>query len=81
VVASRIPGNSEVVQTREAGLIVDDNTPDGFAVGVRRLFAELPDREMVRRYASRFGWRETSAGQLELFRGVLDVSERAQMAS
>jgi teichuronic acid biosynthesis glycosyltransferase TuaC len=73
VVASRIPGNPEVVQTGEAGLIVKTNTPAGLAEGVRRLFAAMPDRETVRSFACRFGWQETSMGQLELFHRVLEA--------
>ena len=71
VVASRIPGNPEVVREAAAGLIVEENTPAGIAAGVRALFASPPDRAATRAYAERFGWGETSAGQLALFRRVL----------
>jgi teichuronic acid biosynthesis glycosyltransferase TuaC len=74
VVASDIPGNPEVVGAREAGVIVPRNTPDGIAAGVRDLFAAPPDRAATRAYAERFGWAETSAGQLALFREVLGRS-------
>lgn len=67
VVASAIPGNDEVVQGREAGLIVDANTPAGFAAGVRSLWADGPGRDRVRAYAERFSWDATSAGQLDVF--------------
>jgi teichuronic acid biosynthesis glycosyltransferase TuaC len=71
VVASNIPGNPEVVREPAAGLVVESNTPAGIAAGVRRLFADLPARAATRAYAERFGWDETSAGQLALFRQVL----------
>ena len=71
VVASRIPGNPEVVRAAEAGLIVDDNTAEGIAASVRALFANPPDRAATRAYAEKFGWAETSAGQLALFRRLL----------
>jgi teichuronic acid biosynthesis glycosyltransferase TuaC len=71
VVASNIPGNPEVVQQPAAGLVIDSNTPAGIAAGVRRLFADPPARAATRAYAERFGWDETSAGQLALFRRVL----------
>ena len=70
VVASNIPGNPEVVAAPEAGLVIDENTPAGIARGVRRLFANLPARTATRAYAERFGWDETSAGQLDIFRRV-----------
>jgi glycosyltransferase involved in cell wall biosynthesis len=71
VVASNIPGNPEVVQSPEAGLVVEHNSPEGIAAGVRRLFAHAPDRAATRAYAERFSWDETSAGQLALFRRVM----------
>ncbi len=72
VVAANIWGNPEVVQSPAAGLIYEPNTPDGIAAGVRRLFAALPDRSATRSYAEAFSWDETTAGQLALFRRVLN---------
>ena len=72
VVASNIWGNPEVVQTRDAGLIAPENTPEGIAAAVRALFSPLPDRAATRRYAEQFGWEETTSGQLALFRRVLN---------
>jgi len=71
VVASNIPGNPEVVRERAAGVIVRENSAEGIAAGVRDLFADPPDRAATRAYAERFGWEETSAGQLRVFRDVL----------
>jgi teichuronic acid biosynthesis glycosyltransferase TuaC len=68
VVASNIPGNPEVVRERTAGIIVEANTPDGIAAAVRRLFAAPPARAATRAYAEQYGWQETTAGQLALFR-------------
>lgn len=72
MVASNIWGNPEVVQTRDAGLIAPENTPEGIAATVRALFSPLPDRAATRRYAEQFGWEETTSGQLALFRRVLN---------
>ena len=66
VVASDIPGNPEVVQRREAGLVVE-RTADAFAAGIRALWADLPTRQAVRAYAEQFSWDATSAGQLDVF--------------
>ncbi len=71
VVASNIPGNPEVVQNRDAGLIVAENTADGIAAAVRDLLAAPPARAATRAYAEPFGWEETSAGQLAVFRRVI----------
>lgn len=70
VVASDIWGNPEVVQRIEAGVITDQNTPDGIARGVRRLFHEQKPRTDTRAYAEQFGWEETTQGQIALFSHV-----------
>ena len=74
-IASDIPGNPDVVGAPEAGRIVRANTAEGIAEAVRALFAAPPDRAATRRYAERFGWEETSQGQLALFRQVLERFE------
>jgi teichuronic acid biosynthesis glycosyltransferase TuaC len=67
VVASDIPGNDEVVQTRAAGLIAGRNTAEGFADAVRSLWADPPGRDQVRAYAENFSWKATSIGQMDVF--------------
>ena len=71
VVASPIPGNPEVVRAPAAGVIMPDNTPQGVVAGVRALAVAAPTRDATRAYAEGFGWEETSAGQLAVFRRVL----------
>jgi glycosyltransferase involved in cell wall biosynthesis len=71
VVASPIPGNPEVVQAQEAGVIAPANSPDGIVAGVRALFAAPRDRAATRAYAERFSWDATTLGQIALFRRVL----------
>lgn len=71
VIASRIPGNDEVVQAPAAGRIVRENSAAGIAEAVQDLFASGPDRAATRAYAEPFGWDETSAGQMRVFRRVL----------
>jgi teichuronic acid biosynthesis glycosyltransferase TuaC len=75
VVASNIPGNPEVVRTRDAGVIATDNTPDGIVAGVRTLFDPLPNRAATRAYAEAFSWDETTAGQIALFRRIIAQSK------
>jgi len=71
VVASGAWGNPEVVQRPEAGLIADENTPDGIADSVRQLLAHKPGRAATRSYAEDFGWDATTQGQIALFKGVI----------
>ncbi len=73
VIASPIPGNDEVVASPEAGLLALANTPPEIASAVLKLLADPPPRAATRAYAERFGWDETSRGQIEVFRRVLQV--------
>ena len=70
VIASNIWGNPEAVQSRVAGVITESNTAEGIVAAVHRLFADPPDRAATRAYAERFGWEETTAGQIALFRRI-----------
>jgi teichuronic acid biosynthesis glycosyltransferase TuaC len=71
VVASPAWGSREAVRTRAAGLVLDGTTPAAIAAGIRTLLDNPPDRAATRRYAEGFGWDETTAGQLAVFRKVL----------
>ena len=71
VVATRIWGTPEVVTAPEAGLLIPERSAAAIAAGVSALFAHYPDRAATRRYAERFNWRETSDGQMALFRSIL----------
>ena len=71
VIASRVWGTPEVVAAPEAGLLMAERSAAGLADAVRALRAAYPDRAATRRYAERFSWDETTAGQLKLFTQVL----------
>jgi teichuronic acid biosynthesis glycosyltransferase TuaC len=67
VVASRVYGTPEVVAAPEAGVLMAERSPQGVADAVNALRANYPDRAATRRYAERFSWDDTTAGQLALF--------------
>lgn len=71
VVATRVGGIPEIVGAPQAGVLVDDLRPETIARGIAELLSRLPDRRETRAYAERFGWDETTQGQLHLFRRVL----------
>ena len=71
VVASRVYGTPEVVAAPEAGILMQERTPQGVADAVNALRANYPDRGATRRYAERFSWDDTTAGQLRIFGDVL----------
>jgi teichuronic acid biosynthesis glycosyltransferase TuaC len=72
VVASRVYGTPEVVAAPEAGVLMAERTPQGVADAVNALRANYPDRVATRRYAERFSWDDTTAGQLAVFNAVLN---------
>ena len=76
VVASRIPGNPEVVTGHAAGVIVEENSAACFAATINSYAANRPTRQATRAYAEQFGWGPTTQGQLELFRHVITSSAR-----
>jgi len=78
VVATGICGTPEVVASAEAGVLMDERTPEALARAVRRLFASYPERAATRRYAERFSWDDTTRGQVELFRRILDAAPQRQ---
>ena len=72
VVASNVWGTPEVVAAPDAGVLMQDRTAAGVAAAVRALQASYPERSATRRYAERFSWDQTTAGQLNLFRNILN---------
>jgi glycosyltransferase involved in cell wall biosynthesis len=76
VVASRVYGTPEVVAAPEAGVLMAERTPQGVADAVNALRAHYPDRAATRRYAERFSWDDTTAGQLGLFEDILNRRQR-----
>ncbi|MES9870880.1 MAG: glycosyltransferase family 4 protein [Sedimenticola sp.] len=72
VVATNVGGTSEVVTTREAGLLLETRSVECIADGVLRMYSELPDRSSTRSYAEEFSWDETSRGLKRLFSKVIN---------
>ncbi|MBI5430594.1 MAG: glycosyltransferase family 4 protein [Nitrosomonadales bacterium] len=73
VIATPLWGTPEVVAAPEAGILTRDRSVAGIAEGVKRLFANYPDRELTRQYAEKFSWDETTHGQLAIFRGITNT--------
>ncbi len=71
VIASPIPGNTEVLQSPASGLIAEANTPDALAKAIRTWSATQSDRAATRAYAERFSWQQTTDGQLKLFTALI----------
>jgi teichuronic acid biosynthesis glycosyltransferase TuaC len=75
VVATNIWGTPEVVNSVEAGVLVDRRNAAALAAGLDRLRSNYPDRLATRRYAEGFAWDHTTNGQLALFRSIIESHE------
>ena len=71
VIASDAWGNPEVVAKPAAGVLMRELTAAGVAEAAGRLFRAKPSRAATRRYAEKFSWDATTAGQLALFGEIL----------
>jgi glycosyltransferase involved in cell wall biosynthesis len=71
VVAGPAWGSREAISAPEAGLVLDEVGPGPIAAALRRLLADPPARRATRAHAERFGWDETTRGQVELFGQML----------
>lgn len=67
VVATDVGGTSEIIQSTEAGVLIEERSPEKIVAGVKHLFENYPDRQKTRNYAEKFSWFETSLMQRELF--------------
>ena len=72
VVATAVGGTPEIVASPAAGRLVEERSAEALSAALRDLLADPPPRAAVRAYAERFGWGPTTAGQLGLFKSVLD---------
>ena len=72
VAATNVWGAPEVVTSRAAGVLISDRNPGAIACAVQNLLASPPVRTETRAYAERFSWDETTRGQLELFRSIVE---------
>jgi teichuronic acid biosynthesis glycosyltransferase TuaC len=71
VIATAVGGSAEVVAAPEAGLLLATRSAEALVQAIAQLRNAYPDRAATRRYAERFGWDETTAGQIKLFRDIL----------
>jgi glycosyltransferase involved in cell wall biosynthesis len=72
VVASDVWGTGEVVSEPAAGRVFAPRTPAALAVAVKEMLSAPPSPVDTRAYAERFSWDATTAGQLALFREILE---------
>jgi glycosyltransferase involved in cell wall biosynthesis len=71
VIATEVWGTPEVVAAPEAGVLMKERSAQGLVDAYHALFAQYPERSATRRYAEKFSWDATSAGQMQLFSRIL----------
>ena len=81
VIATEMEGIREIVRTDDAGVVMDERSPEGIAQAARCLLARYPGAEATRRYAEDFGWDATSDGQVELFTAAAYASRMSSRAA
>ena len=72
VIAADVGAVREMVTVPAAGVIVADRTPAAFAEAITGLLRSPPDRAATRAHAEKFSWAETTQGQIDLFRRILE---------
>ena len=72
VVASNVWGTPEVVNSPDAGVLMQERSAPGLAAAVTRLRAHYPDHAATRRYAEGFSWDATTVGQIDLFSRIIE---------
>jgi len=77
VVATAVGGIPEIVEPPLTGRIVQQRTAQGLADAAASLWQALPPREAVCGHARRFGWQETTQGQLNLFQTIAETGSHA----
>jgi len=78
VIATEVGGSPEVVSSSEAGILMQDRSPQALVAAVCALFAKAPERAATRQYAERFAWGDTTRGQLDLFSNVINETRLTQ---
>jgi teichuronic acid biosynthesis glycosyltransferase TuaC len=81
VIASNVGGCAEVIGESAAGVLLSERSAEAIAGAVRELAARNVSGEAARRYAERFSWAATTAGQLELFTRVLSAPRASTEAT
>ncbi len=73
VVSRAVGGAVDLITNDIAGRVVDSEHAESFAEAVEDLFNKYPDRGDVRKFAEKYDWHSTSAGQYEIFSNAISA--------
>ena len=71
VVATAVWGAPEVITSDVAGVLIDERSAQGVADGVKRLFANRPERSATRKFVEPYTWEATTEAHLALLDSIL----------
>jgi len=71
VVATNVWGTPEVVRSPQAGVLMEERSPQALASAVNVLLENYPDTTSTRHYAEGFSWDDTTLGQKRVFEDVV----------
>ena len=71
VVSRAIGGAPDLITKAVAGRVVDSDKPEVLAEAILSILKVPPARDEVRKFASDFGWDDTSKAQLSIFRDAI----------
>ena len=72
VIATKVGGIPEIIDSRAAGIVLEERSDSAIADAVTSLFSDPPGRIATAKLAENFRWSETTAAQLALFRRIVD---------
>jgi len=78
VIATAVGGIPEIVNTPQAGILIERRESGAIAAAYRALMRSPPAASAVRQHAELFGWGPTTARLLALFHSVLERAPAAQ---
>jgi glycosyltransferase involved in cell wall biosynthesis len=71
VISTVVGGTPEIVTNQVAGRLMNSREPSALLEAFNCLMDNFPDRNLVRQYAEKFSWTETSNRQVALFRSMM----------
>ena len=72
VLVTKVWGAPEVINAPEAGVLIENRTPESLVHAANLLFANYPAHVATRQFTAQFSWEQTSEQHLALVDGILD---------
>lgn len=70
--ATPVGGIGDIITNPAAGRLIPERSSEAIAATLNELLSNLPDRRKTRAHAETYSWEQTTQGQLDLFRWIID---------